>query len=448
MAARYYDDPLPRSLVHVTQPGGFTQPRSQLLLRPESGTDSKTAFEAKLCTQGLCDLSVSVYLPVSLLISPSVKSFSDLISWQSIWLKKARIILFSSLVTPFAQTEGDKSLTFPPLFNLQMPYMDWEKDRKRKLISSVTANESVKFQLKQENCALRTKHQRIAHRAGMRHKGKRVKGVTQSVPEFRVDLGAAAPLERTLTGFLRRAAVIVTRETVEVDENGRLTVRSALGQYLIGAARLYEGMLTLQDRVTVERYLYNYPPLHPRRTLDQYRHPSLVSTEARDRDQVVHRGTSDRPELRHRLRISSPITQKRGRAAAILGWLIPRKPWRRGKDDMDGTHPRPLWTWDGHLAETDERGCDYCTNGIKKTSKLIMVDQLWMWILDEQTIITSFPGRYGDDQHLNGIHKSIRDRLKNADVRSVFDIALVVLTECSTAFLDRTRIDVSRLDAV
>lgn len=96
---------------------------------------------------------------------------------------------------------------------------------------------------------------------------------------------------------------------------------------------------------------------------------------------------------------------------------------------------------------TDEQGCEHCTSEIKKISKLIMVDQLWMWVLDEQTIITSFPRRYGYNKYdLHGIHKSIRNRLASArknQIRSIFDVALVVLDECSNTFFDRTKTHVS-----
>ncbi|KAF9871184.1 hypothetical protein CkaCkLH20_11353 [Colletotrichum karsti] len=67
--------------------------------------------------------------------------------------------------------------------------------------------------------------------------------------------------------------------------------------------------------------------------------------------------------------------------------------------------------------------------------KVIMVDQLWMWILDKNTILTSFPQRYGEDrQNASGVHKSIRRRLEQAksnQIRSVFDLALVILDECA-----------------
>ena len=36
-----------------------------------------------------------------------------------------------------------------------------------------------------------------------------------------------------------------------------------------------------------------------------------------------------------------------------------------------------------------------CRDDVRKVARVIMVDQLWMWMLDEKTLITCFPKRYG-----------------------------------------------------
>jgi len=74
-----------------------------------------------------------------------------------------------------------------------------------------------------------------------------------------------------------------------------------------------------------------------------------------------------------------------------------------------------------------------------------MVDQLWMWVLDEQTIITSFPTRYGRGFDLHGIHKSIQNRLSDTrenQIRSIFDIALIILDECTNPCFNITNTQV------
>lgn len=88
------------------------------------------------------------------------------------------------------------------------------------------------------------------------------------------------------------------------------------------------------DRL-LRSYIRENPPLHVRRTLDQYYFITQGSTSTRDRDQVVYRGT------------------------------------------------KPV-----ELPETDEP--DEATKADTKKQKLpkgvrrlVMVDQLWLWILDD-----------------------------------------------------------------
>jgi hypothetical protein len=96
-----------------------------------------------------------------------------------------------------------------------------------------------------------------------------------------------------------------------------------------------------------------------------------------------------------------------------------------------------------NIPPTTNQPCQICRENICRLSRLVMVDQLWMWILDEHTILTFIPRRYGFNRNdASGIHKLIRSRLESKhskQVRSVFDLALVVLEECTKTFFDRTR---------
>ena len=95
------------------------------------------------------------------------------------------------------------------------------------------------------------------------------------------------------------------------------------------------------------------------------------------------------------------------------------------------------------VKEEVSKPCPVCTKNIQMTPRLVMVDQLWMWILDERTILTFFPRRYGfNRQDITGIHKKIRHRLgqsRRGQVKSIFDLALVILSECTKTFFDRKR---------
>jgi hypothetical protein len=59
------------------------------------------------------------------------------------------------------------------------------------------------------------------------------------------------------------------------------------------------------------------------------------------------------------------------------------------------------------------------------------------------TIITSFPKRYGRNKpDPSAVHKSIRLRLKVArknEIRSIYDLALIIIDECSKVFFDRAK---------
>lgn len=191
--------------------------------------------------------------------------------------------------------------------------------------------------------------------------------------------------------------------------------RFKLGQYLLDAARLFEGMTSYRDKKLLENFLMVDPPLHPRRTLDQAYYWSLNTTNSRDRDQVVYRATTADPLKFHR-------------------WDPDRCVWT-GHDREENLTPE-------QREKFEHETCSDCTANIRKISRVIMVDQLWMWVLDEKTIITCFPKRYGTNKHdASGVHKSIRMRMAEGrhSIRSVFDIALVIFEECSNTFFDRTR---------
>ncbi|KAK3312089.1 hypothetical protein B0H66DRAFT_394121 [Apodospora peruviana] len=167
--------------------------------------------------------------------------------------------------------------------------------------------------------------------------------------------------------------------------------RKALGQVLRTAAALLEAMDLHTEEQLMIKYLHAQPPLHPRRTLDQSYYGALKNTGTRDRDQVVYRGTTPEPH------------------------------------DCIGME-----------------SCEQCNEDIRKLPRIVMVDQLWLWILDEKTVITSFPRRWGKNRpDPSAIHKSLRMRFKFAhhqgEISSAYDLALMIVDECSRVFFDRTK---------
>ncbi|KAK0613539.1 hypothetical protein B0T14DRAFT_499008 [Immersiella caudata] len=331
-----------------------------------------------------------------------------------------------------------------------MPYMHWETDRMRNTVAKMIDDQTQKQLQKQEDREWRAKDARQKQREGVGSAGKQLKHADPDVDGQPTVRPAKLKLERTLTlrGLVTKVATLKPG-TIVVEQDGHLKVRSGhpLGQYLLDAARLYEAMSTFRDQRMIEKYLYHNPPLHPRRTLDQSHYWTLKTTKARDRDQVVYRGTNINLEVSHKLcEVLKDAEERRNWMSAIIKmWRgLPSKGPTQGEDEKkldDGANV--CYQWDKHWSKTDRHGCEHCASEIKKISKLIMVDQLWMWVLDEQTIITSFPRRYGYNKFdLHGIHKSIRNRLSNArknQIRSIFDVALIILDECTNTFFDRTK---------
>ncbi len=89
-------------------------------------------------------------------------------------------------------------------------------------------------------------------------------------------------------------------------------------------------------------------PLHYRRTLDQYGYPSLRDTSLRDGDQVLFKRTRDEKDPRKESIIKSRL--RSGLSSVI--------------------HP----TESGEVEDA--------------AAKVLMVDQLWLWILNDQTVVT------------------------------------------------------------
>ncbi|KAH6847764.1 hypothetical protein B0I37DRAFT_151069 [Chaetomium sp. MPI-CAGE-AT-0009] len=77
--------------------------------------------------------------------------------------------------------------------------------------------------------------------------------------------------------------------------------------------------------------------------------------------------------------------------------------------------------------------------------RVIMVDQIWLWVLDENTILTAFPRRWGRNKpDPSAIHRAIRDRLAGMEshhITSIYDLTLIIIDECSKVFFDRTKPD-------
>ncbi|ROW18177.1 hypothetical protein VPNG_00044 [Cytospora leucostoma] len=234
--------------------------------------------------------------------------------------------------------------------------------------------------------------------------------------------------------FQKRTTIL---KGVRMDKYGQLQPKSHLAQVFVNAAKLYECIITYPDQQILNKYLFKNSSLHPRRTLDQAYFWRLRTTRLRDRDQVVYRYTS--AEFAHKYRLLADNHHKEIKPTSFTKNADSASTLRTNRSE-----PEESRKWTCHGSYEQKYGCDQCTRDIRKVSRAIMVDQLWMWVLDKDTILTCFPQRYGaSDKDPSGVHQSIRLRVKTRSntknhVLSIFDLALIILEECYNTFFDRT----------
>lgn len=323
-----------------------------------------------------------------------------------------------------------------------MPYLHWETDRQRENITRFLDQEEQKHRkLREKSDFLRKKNRQLERMELPKPHGEQGKSTPPKMSRTKdLRLGWMGPnspgIYKTLTQvasavqprpYLRRSRHLPLFKN---DRNGRVLASKnkpagRLGQVLIDAARLYETIVTYRDKMLIRKYLYHDSPLHPRRTLDQAYYRTLKTTKARDRDQVVYRGT--RPDPPHSIDMKT-------------------REWTCFDEVTDSKEQRTENAQE-QKPELKDQFCVHCANHVRKVSRILMVDQLWMWILDDKTIITAFPKRYGlNKQDPTGMHKIIRVRLQNlrpGHIKTVFDLALIILDELTNVFFDRTKTSVS-----
>lgn len=353
-----------------------------------------------------------------------------------------------------------------------MPFLHWEYDRQRLKVARV-----IDEKAHQRRRDIRDQLHRV--RWASRQRVSPVMGETTPNPRA---------TNKSLESIGGVASVVMQKQPFKVSSSGRLLTaltatkgdKKSWGQFLLDSARLYEEIFLYRDRRMLDKYLFNegQAPLHPRRTLDQSYNWTVRSTKDLDRAQVVYRGTTMDIRIAHRLQKETQhrshrfpfanlgrekqkptdcdaqskedkwvLLGKVGEHVSVLPLPEPLEPlvlWngKPVKPRSDGsTGKSPKATEEAH-DQFKETTCDQCRIDIRKISRLVMVDQLWMWILDSNTIITCFPRRYGmNRQDTSSVFKAVKARLQcgTIEIRSVFDLALIVLRECTNILLDRSQ---------
>jgi hypothetical protein len=182
--------------------------------------------------------------------------------------------------------------------------------------------------------------------------------------------------------------------------------------------------------------------LHVSRTLDQYYYPWLPDTRRRDGEQVVRRYQEHLfqvQQLRTNIKedlgkgTQNPGPPTRGERKSLMEYL--RDLW--GKDEAN-----EFWIKDS----SDEQRLK--SEGGIHGLKICMVDQLWLWIIDDSrcfsflsltgliimlsgTIITCFPEAWGQG---HGLLATIRSHIQNEvrpQIYSVYHMAVLIMSICS-----------------
>ena len=123
------------------------------------------------------------------------------------------------------------------------------------------------------------------------------------------------------------------------------------------------------ERKLIWQYLTSNRPIHCRRTLDQYGYPSLLNTSARDADQVLYKRTRRPP----------PEADPRESTMEHITGIL------RANRFPAVRHPQ--------IGRYDD------------ASKVLMVDQLWLWVIDQSELHTPFVDTVSADfLHRNGYH--------------------------------------------
>jgi hypothetical protein len=141
-------------------------------------------------------------------------------------------------------------------------------------------------------------------------------------------------------------------------------------------------------------YLYNSPPVHPRRTLDQFYYHMLEDTEERDRDQVITRYYSNQwkrnhhlPEDDEELKFALPDPVEPKFSFSLKPPTDETVELAKGMGTSQHSSSISLTSLQGQSTLRSRGITPVNTNtekndNTKEERHVLMVDQLWMWILD------------------------------------------------------------------
>jgi hypothetical protein len=137
-------------------------------------------------------------------------------------------------------------------------------------------------------------------------------------------------------------------------------------------------------------YLYHHPPVHARRTLDQFYYHMLENTEERDQDQVITRyyhnvwkRSLKAPIDEDEFNFAMPAVQKH-EFPFHLDNVMEERPTIEHRDTIRSNHSTEDFLPPGRADSSLARKISKTPSTEAKEPRFVMmVDQLWLWILDE-----------------------------------------------------------------
>ena len=229
-----------------------------------------------------------------------------------------------------------------------MPYLHWDTDRKRDKFDEIMRNITELHKKEEEENAWKKSHPSRAN--SLVANGPQVPSLAGEAQPTNGHPPETRPPKRRMISTATEAIHAELKHEVTERPNtnfskseiiqkllpGPVAPVQPLGKLLHRASLLFEAMDNYQEEQLLKECLHHDPPFHPRRTLDQSYYWTLKTTKKRDRDQVVYRSTAPKEQDRH-----------------------------------SGNHPVKM-----------EKSCKDCHDYSRKIPRVIMVDQLWLWILE------------------------------------------------------------------
>ncbi|KAK0113866.1 hypothetical protein ONS95_014109 [Cadophora gregata] len=171
--------------------------------------------------------------------------------------------------------------------------------------------------------------------------------------------------------------------------------------------RIKLGETVLEDDpsdILLNTYVGKSPPLHIRRTLDQYYYSKLKDTQIRDRDQVVNRARDENLKLQYLAKDESRFPKWVSDVKECERTLLQKRPRMNPAVEGEESSMEELTQAIKYLDRVERRISEALSGANDENirqalhatlgdSPIIMVDQLWLWVLDDNTVITSFSAR-------------------------------------------------------